>query len=30
LLSVAIQTQTTTESKVTARICSVPAPINAN
>ena len=30
LLSVAIQTQTTTESKVTARICSVPAPVNAN
>ena len=30
LLSVAIQTETTTESKVTARICSVPNPINTN
>jgi hypothetical protein len=30
LLSVAIQTQTTTQSKITARICNVPTPINAN
>ena len=30
LLSIAIQTETTTQSKVTARICSVPAPINTN
>jgi alginate biosynthesis protein AlgX len=30
LLSVAIQTETITESKVTARICNVPSPINAN
>jgi alginate biosynthesis protein AlgX len=30
LLSVAIQTQTTTQSKVTARICNVPAAINTN
>jgi alginate biosynthesis protein AlgX len=30
LLSVAIQTETNTTSKVTARICSVPAPINTN
>jgi C-terminal carbohydrate-binding module len=30
LLSAAIQTETTTDSKVTARICSVPAAINAN
>jgi alginate biosynthesis protein AlgX len=30
LLSAAIQTENTTDSKVTARICSVPAPINTN
>jgi alginate biosynthesis protein AlgX len=30
LLSAAIQTEITTDSKVTARICSVPAPINTN
>ena len=30
LLSIAIQTENITQSKVTARICNVPAPINAN
>jgi alginate biosynthesis protein AlgX len=30
LLKVAIQTETSTESKATARICSVPAAINTN
>ena len=30
LLSISIQTETTTESKVTARLCSAPTPINAN
>ena len=30
LLSAAIQTENITDSKVTARICNVPAPINTN